>query len=210
MPSIAHLIHAYGLLVVAGLIGLECVGIPFPGETVLIIASVIAGTKHDLNIASVILTAAGASIIGRMIGYVIGREFGYWLLLRYGGYLRITERRIKLGQYLFLRHGSQIILIAQFLPVLRSIAGILAGANRMPWPHFMLTNIIGAFLWATFYGLAAYSLGRETEQLAGWLVFVFGLAVLIFIVVAAIFIGRHEAQLTAEAEQALPGPLEIP
>jgi membrane protein DedA with SNARE-associated domain len=73
MPSIAHLIHVYGLLVVAGVIGLENVGIPFPGETALIIASVISGTKHDLNIASVILTAAGASIIGRMIGYVIGR-----------------------------------------------------------------------------------------------------------------------------------------
>ena len=115
MPSIAHLIHVYGLLVVAGLIGLECVGLPFPGETVLIVASVIAGTEHYLNIASVILTAAGASIIGRMIGYVIGREFGYWLLLRYGGYLWITESRIKLGQYLFLRHGGKIILIAQFL-----------------------------------------------------------------------------------------------
>jgi membrane protein DedA with SNARE-associated domain len=209
MPSIAHLIHAYGLLVVAGLIGLECVGIPFPGETVLIIASVIAGTKHDLNIASVILTAAGASIIGRMIGYVIGREFGYWLLLRYGGYLWITESRIKLGQYLFLRHGGKIILIAQFLPVLRSIAGILAGANRMPWQHFMLTNIIGASLWATFYGLLAYSLGRQVERSAGWMVFALGLGVLMFIVVAAIFVGRHEAQLTAEAEQALPGPLEL-
>jgi membrane protein DedA with SNARE-associated domain len=209
MPSIAHLIHVYGLLIVAGLIGLECVGIPFPGETVLIVASVIAGTKHDLNIASVILTAASASIIGRMIGYVIGRGFGYWLLLRYGGYLRITEGRIKLGQYLFLRHGGKIILIAQFLPVLRSIAGILAGANRMPWPHFMLTNIIGAFLWATFYGLLAYLLGRQVEGAAGWMVFVLGLAVLIFIVVAAIFVGRREAQLTAEAEQALPGPFEL-
>ena len=80
MSPIAHLIHAYGLLVVAGLTGLECVGFPFPGETVLIVASVIAGTEHYLNIAPVILTAAGASIIGRMIGYVIGREFGYWLL----------------------------------------------------------------------------------------------------------------------------------
>ena len=210
MPSIAHLIHVYGLLVVAGLIGLECVGLPFPGETVLIVASVIAGTKHDLNIASVILTAAGASIIGRMIGYVIGREFGYWLLLRYGGYLWITESRIKLGQYLFLRHGGKIILLAQFLPVLRSIAGILAGANRMPWPRFMLTNIIGAFLWATLYGLTAYSLGRQVEQLSGWMVLVFGLVVLIFVVVAAVFVRRHEAQLTAEAEQALPGPLELP
>ena len=72
MPSIAHLIHVYGLFVVAVVVGLESVGIPFPGETVLILAAADAGTKHDLNIASVILTAAGVSIIGRMIGYVIG------------------------------------------------------------------------------------------------------------------------------------------
>jgi membrane protein DedA with SNARE-associated domain len=153
MPSIAHLIHVYGLPVVAGLIGLECVGLPFPGETVLIVASVVAGTKHDLNIVSVILTAGGAAIIGRMIGYVIGREFGYWLLLRYGGYLWITESRIKLGQYLFLRHGGKIIFIAQFIPVLRSIAGILAGANRMPWAAFYADqhhrrSSLGDVIWA--------------------------------------------------------------
>jgi membrane protein DedA with SNARE-associated domain len=210
MPSIAHLIHVYGLPVVAGLIGLECVGLPFPGETVLIVASVVAGTKHDLNIVSVILTAGGAAIIGRMIGYVFGREFGYWLLLRYGGYLWITESRIKLGQYLFLRHGGKIIFIAQFIPVLRSIAGILAGANRMPWPRFMLTNIIGAFLWATLFGLAAYLLGRQVELLSGWVVLVFGIVVLIFIVVAATFVRRNEAQLITEAEKALPGPLKLP
>jgi membrane protein DedA with SNARE-associated domain len=210
MSSIAHLIHVYGLLVVAGLIGLESVGFPFPGETVLIVASVIAGTEHYLNIASVILTAAAASIIGRMIGYFIGREYGYWLLLRYGGYLWITETRIKLGQYLFLRHGGKIILLAQFLPVLRSIAGILAGANRMLWPRFMLANIIGASLWATFYGLTVYALGRQVEQLSGWMVLVFALIVLILVVVAAVFVRRHEAQLTAEAEEALPGPLELP
>ena len=210
MPSIEHLIHVYGLLVVAGLIGLECVGLPFPGETVLIVASIIAGTKHDLNIVSVILTAGVASIIGRMIGSVIGREFGYWLLLRYGGYLWITESRIKLGQYLFLRQGGKIILLAQFVPGLRSIAGILAGANRMPWQRFMVANVIGAFLWATFYGIAVYSLGRKVEQLSGWVVLVFAIIVLIVIVVAAVFVKRNEAQLIAEAEEALPGPLQLP
>jgi membrane protein DedA with SNARE-associated domain len=208
MPSIAHLIHAYGLIVVAGLVGLECVGLPFPGETVLIAASVIAGTEHDLNIVSVILTAGGASVVGRMIGYVIGREFGYWLLLRYGSYLWITESRIKLGQYLFLRHGGKIIILAQFLPVLRSIAGILAGANRMPWPRFMLTNIIGAFLWATLYGAIVYSLGREVERLSGWMVLVFAIVLLLLIVGAAAFVRRNEAQLITEAEKALPGPLK--
>src|SRR5580658_8710518 len=150
MPSIAHLIHAYGLLVVAGVVGLEGVGIPVPGETALIVASVISGTKHELNIVAVILTAAGASIVGRILGYLIGRNFGYWLLLKYGGYVGVTEARIKLGQYLFLRHGGKIIIIAQFIPILRTLAGILAGANRMPRRYFMLANVIGASMWAAF------------------------------------------------------------
>ncbi len=210
MPAIAHLIHAYGLVVVAAVIGLEGIGLPFPGETVLILASIFAGTKHDLNIVSVILTATAAAIVGQMIGYVIGREFGYWLLLRYGFYLRITESRIKLGEYLFLRHGGKIVIIARFVPVLRSLAGILAGANRMPWRQFMLANVVGALVWASSFGFAAYMLGRQVERVAGPMVIVIGLAAVIVIAIAANFIGRHEAQLAAEAERAMPGPLRWP
>jgi len=210
MPTIAHLIHVYGLAVVAGVIGLECIGLPFPGETVLILASIFAGTKHDLNIISVVLTAAGGAIVGQMVGYVIGREFGYWLLLRYGSYLRITESRIKLGEYLFLRHGGKIVIVARFIPVLRSLAGILAGANRMPWRRFLLANVVGAVIWASFFGFAAYMLGRQFERLAGPMVIVLGVATAVVIIAGAIFAARHEAQLTAEAERALPGPLKWP
>jgi membrane protein DedA with SNARE-associated domain len=210
MPSIAHLIHDYGLVVVAGVIGLESIGLPFPGESVLILASIFAGTKHDLNIVSVVLTAATAAVVGQMIGYVIGREFGYWLLLRYGAYLRITESRIKLGEYLFLRHGGKIIIIARFVPLLRSLAGILAGANRMPWRKFMLANIVGALAWASIFGFAAYLLGREVEKFAGPTVIVLGVAVLIVVIIGAHFVSRHEAQLAAEAQRALPGPLKWP
>ncbi len=60
-----------------------------------------AGTTHDLNIFSVLITTAASTIIGRMVGYFIGWGF-HWLLIRYGGYIRMTEARIKLGQYLFL------------------------------------------------------------------------------------------------------------
>jgi membrane protein DedA with SNARE-associated domain len=210
IPSIAHLVHTYGLVVVAGVIGLESIGLPFPGETVLILAAMFAGTQHDLNIVAVVLTAVGGAIVGQMIGYVIGREFGYWLLLRYGSYVRITESRIKLGEYLFLRHGGKIIIVARFVPVLRSLAGILAGANRMPWRQFLLANAVGALVWASFFGFAAYMLGRQVERLAGPMVIVICLAAVIVIIVAAIFAGRHEAQLTAEAERALPGPLKWP
>src|SRR3984893_6583708 len=90
MPSIAHLIHAYGLLVVAGTIGLEGVGFPVPGETALIISSVIAGTKDELNIVAVMLTESIASIVGRSVVYLIGRYFGYWLLFRYGSYIWVN------------------------------------------------------------------------------------------------------------------------
>jgi membrane protein DedA with SNARE-associated domain len=210
MPSVVHLIHDYGLVVVAGVIGLESVGLPIPGESVLIAASIFAGSHHELNIVEVVLTAAAAAIVGQMIGYVIGREFGYWLLLRYGPYLRITEGRIKLGEYLFLRHGGKIIIIARFIPLLRALAGILAGANRMPWRQFMLANIFGAFVWAGFFGFAAFVFGRQMERLAGPLVIVIGIATLIVIAIGARFVGRHEAQLVEEAERALPGPLKLP
>lgn len=210
MSTIAHLVNTYGLVVVAGLIGLECIGFPVPGETVLILAGVLAGTMHELNIVEVILTAAVAAIIGQAVVYVIGREFGYWLLLRYGNYLRITESRIKLGQYLFLRHGGKIIVVARFVPVLRALAGILAGANRMPWRQFLLANTAGAFAWAAFFGFAAYMLGREVERIAGPMVIVIGIAAVIVIAIGANFAGRHEAQLAAEAERALPGPLRWP
>jgi membrane protein DedA with SNARE-associated domain len=205
---IAHLVHDYGLIVVAVVIGFESVGLPFPGETVLILAGIFAGTKHDLNIASVIVTAAIAAIAGQTIGYVVGREFGYRLLLRYGPYMKITEGRIKLGEYLFLRHGTKIIFIGRFVPVLRSLAGILAGANRMPWPQFMLANVAGAFAWSGIFGFAAYMLGHQVEHLAGPLVIFVGIAALIVLAIGANFVGRHEAQLVAEAERALPGPLE--
>jgi membrane protein DedA with SNARE-associated domain len=210
MPSIAHLVHVYGLVVVAGVIGLESIGLPFPGETVLILAAILAATRHDLNIFAVVVMAAGGAIAGQIIGYIIGREFGYRLLLRYGSYVRITESRIKLGEYLFLRHGVKIILIARFVPVLRSLAGILAGANRMPWRQFLLTNIIGAVLWASIFGFAAYMLGRQVERLAGPMFIVVGIAAVIVIAIGVNFVRRHEAQLAAEAERALPGPLHLP
>jgi membrane protein DedA with SNARE-associated domain len=218
MHSVAHLIHAYGLLVVAGFIGLESMCIPLPGETALIVGSVIAGRTYELNIVAIILTAVAASVVGRVIGYLFGMQFGYWLLLRYGAYLRISVSRIKLGQYLFLKHGAAIIIVAQFVPVLRAIVGILAGANRMPWRRFVLATLIGASMWASLFGVGGYYFGKQFARLAkSWWIFsgpsgwvLFGLAAVVIIAAVTTFVGRHEAQLAAKAERALPGPLRSP
>jgi membrane protein DedA with SNARE-associated domain len=210
MHFLQNLIHVYGLVTVAAVVGLECIGFPLPGETALLAAAVYAGTKHDLNIASVILTAALAAIFGRMLGYLIGRKFGYWLLVRYGNYVRMTEPRIKLGQYLFLRHGTKIVLIAQFIPVLRTFAGIFAGANIMPWRSFLTANAVGSAIWATAYGYAAYALGIEFERLQGPIVIILVVITVLSFIAGGVFVHRHEAQLIAEAERAMPGRLKLP
>jgi membrane protein DedA with SNARE-associated domain len=210
MHFLQHLIHVYGLLTVAAVVGLECVGVPLPGETALLAAAVYAGTKHDLNIVSVILTAALAAIVGRMLGYLIGRKFGYRLLLRYGNYVRMTQARIKLGQYLFLRHGSKIVFVAQFIPVLRTFAGIFAGANVMPWRSFLIANAAGSWIWAVTYGYAAYALGLEFERMEGPIVVVLAVITVLGFVIGGVFVHRHEAQLIAEAERVMPGPLKLP
>jgi membrane protein DedA with SNARE-associated domain len=157
----------------------------------------------------VIVTAAGAAIVGRVIGYVIGREFGYRLLLRYGSYVGLTTGRIKLGQYLFVRHGGKIIFAAQFVPLLRTFAGPFAGANVMPWRDFPLANAVSSSVWAASYDLGAYWTGREFEQLQGRAVVLLVIIGILVIVAGIIFMHRHEDRLIAQAERAMPGPLRL-
>jgi membrane protein DedA with SNARE-associated domain len=204
-----HLIHEYGLVAVAAIIGLECLGLPVPGETALLVAAIYAGTKHDLNINAVIVTAAGAAMAGRMIGYVIGHKFGSWLLLRYGHYVGLTAGRIKLGQYLFLRYGGKIVFFVQFVPVLRTLGGPFAGANLMPWRKFMFANAVSSAVWAATYGYTAYWLGDAFERLQGRTIIPLVFIAVIALIVGGLFVRQREAQLIIEAERAIPGPLEL-
>src|SRR6202171_5211100 len=110
--ELIHFISTYGYAVVALIIGLECLGLPLPGETILIAAAIYAGSGHELNIWLVICGGAPGAILGNTIGFWIGREGGYRLLLRYGHHLKITESRIKLGQYLFLHHCGKLVFFS--------------------------------------------------------------------------------------------------
>lgn len=206
--DLTHLLATYGYGVVLLFVAIESIGIPFPGETMLLTAAIYAGTTHRLHIALVIAAAAAGAILGDNVGFWIGREGGYRLLHRYGHYLRLDERKLKLGQYLFRRHGGKVVFFGRFVAVLRTFAAFLAGTNRMPWGRFLLFNAAGGSVWATLYGLGGYVLGKEIHRLAGSVRVAAIVVALLALLGGVVFVWRNEARLEAEAERALPGPLD--
>lgn len=195
--ELVQLLHSYGPIVLAIVVGLECVGLPLPGETLLVAAAVYTGTSQKINIALVILFAAAGAIIGQAAAYGIGWSIGYRLLRRYGRYVGLTPRRLAFGRVLFRRHGVKVVIIARFVVVLRTIAGLLAGANHMPWPRFIVANIVGGIAWTTAYGLAAYELGHVAKDLAGPVAIGLGVLIIVALAGAALFARRHEHRLLA-------------
>ncbi len=196
----------YGYWAIALFVGLESMGLPLPGETILIIGAGYAGS-HDGSLAAVILSAAAGAIIGDNLGYVIGRQFGTRLLQRYGSKIGVTPERIKLGQYLFMRYGGKVVFIGRFIAVLRFLAAFLAGTNRMPRPRFLVANAAGAILWATVVAVAAYTLGRGIHAIRGPLGLITMILAAAAIVAIFLYLRRNEAAMQAAAEKALPGPV---
>jgi membrane protein DedA with SNARE-associated domain len=201
------LIHHYGAWVVFVLVFLESIGLPLPGEAILVSAAIFAGTTHNLSIALVLVSAVVGAILGSIIGFWIGDRYGYPLLLRYGSYIGLTETRIKIAQYLFRRQGVVVVLIARFVAVLRSVVGFIAGANRMPFVRFMIANSAGAVAWALFYGLGAYFLGKGIEEFARPIAVTLAVVGGAVVVLMVLYLRRKEQELAAVAEQEIPGPL---
>src|SRR2546428_4457406 len=173
------------------------------GETALITRAIFAGRTQGLNIVWVIIAAAIGAIVDDNVGYLIGRRFGYSMLLRYGHLARIDRRRIKLGQYLFARHGGKVVFFGRFITVLRAVAAVLAGTNCMPWRRFLFFNASGGVLWATAYGMAGNLFGERLRPLHGTVAFV-GLALAGTAFLAA-FLGVRPPQAALASEDA-PAP----
>ncbi len=163
-PDITQLIDTFGYLIVASGIGIESIGIPFPGETILIAASVYAGAGH-LSIFWVIVSAASGAIIGDNVGYTLGRYEGRRLLTKFGKYFKIYPRHLKYAERYFKRFGDKTVFFGRFIAILRIWAAALAGVNKMKWKTFLLYNALGGITWATFYGIIGYYLGENLPLL---------------------------------------------
>jgi membrane protein DedA with SNARE-associated domain len=193
---LVELVRAYGYSALGVLIALECLGLPLPGETLLIGGALLATRSQQINIHMVVLSAALGAVVGQAGGYAIGYTLGYRLLRRYGARVGLTAPRLALGRLLFRRHGVKVVVVSRFVALLRSLAGLLAGATHMSLTRFMAANVVGSVLWAGGYGYGAAALGDTLKRVAGPLALVLGIAVAIAVVAGVVFIRRHEQRLT--------------
>jgi membrane protein DedA with SNARE-associated domain len=207
MHHLDSLLAVYGYWAVLICVTIESTGIPFPGESMLITAGIYAGTTHRLSIWLVIAAAAAGAILGDNFGYLIGREGGYRLLVRHVHHVHLGERKLKLGHYLFMRHGGKMVFFGRFVSVLRTWAAFLAGVGHMDYPRFLAFNAAGGILWASLYGMGSFVLGHNIHRLAGPVGAGIGVMTSILVVVCLLFLWRHERRLEEEAENALPGSL---
>ncbi len=156
--------HGYWTLAVALL--LENAGVPVPGETVLLFASFLAFSEHELRLPFIMLIGTAACTLGDNIGYAVGHHGGRPLLERYQHLLRIPRRHIKRGERLFARFGPVAVFFARFVFGMRVLAGPLAGVLRMPWNRFVLFNFLGAATWVVVISTVGYLFGRHWDKLA--------------------------------------------
>ena len=167
--TLRQLLLDYGYWAVALALLAENAGIPVPGETILILASVFSYNTHELRLPWIIVVATIAATTGDNIGYWIGRKGGRPLLDRWKHLFRVRQSHIDHAERLIHRHGSLAIFFARFIAGARIIAGPLAGVLCMRWPRFALFNFLGAVVWVAVISTLGYMFGSQLDVLLRWI-----------------------------------------
>jgi membrane protein DedA with SNARE-associated domain len=168
LPGVLHSLEPaldhYGYLAVAGFVMLEDFGVPVPGETILILGAVYAGTGR-LNVFAVALVGFVAAVLGDNIGFAIGHFGGRPMIERYGRYVLITSERLDRATNFFERQGAKVVVAARFIEGLRQANGIIAGMSGMHWLRFLIFNAIGAALWVAVWTSIGYLSGSHIDTI---------------------------------------------
>jgi membrane protein DedA with SNARE-associated domain len=164
---ILPLIEQYGYLVVFFGVMLESIGIPIPGETILIIAGFLIH-QGTLNLTATIVLGVFATILGNQIGYWAGRKGGRPFVLHWGYYVRITPEHLARVEGFFVRHGGKSVFLARFVPWLRAFGALVAGIGHMHRRSFFFYNMLAGVVWATGSVLGGYLFGKSLGLMEMW------------------------------------------
>ncbi|MFE7330679.1 DedA family protein [Streptomyces sp. NPDC057565] len=206
-------VPAVSVYVLVGVvIGLESLGIPLPGEIVLVSASLLAAGHSGINPVILGACASAGAIIGDSIGYAIGRRGGRPLLAWLGGKFpkHCGEDQIAMAERSFQKWGMWAVFFGRFVALLRIFAGPLAGVLRMPYWKFLIANVLGGIVWAGGTTAVIYSVGVVAEawlKRFSWL----GLVVAVLIGLTSMLVLKNRAKKAARSvERTVAEPGTVP
>lgn len=160
-----------GLFVYTGLIFIVfaetglAVGFFLPGDSLLVVAGLFAAAGK-LNLAILVSTLFVAAVVGDAVGYLTGARLGPRLFKRKKSLL-FRPSHLQKAHAFYEKYGGKTIIIARFVPIVRTFAPIVAGAAEMPYRRFVIFNVVGGFLWVTSMTLAGYFLGSLLKSRFG-------------------------------------------
>lgn len=175
--------HVYVILFVSLI--LEFAALPLPGETMMVLAGVMAYNNHGSYIGMIIASALG-TVIGMQFSYEIGRRLGTKAVDKYGMYIGLTPYRMTKAAEFFNKFGNIVIVIAYFLPGVRHILGYFSGISRIDAKKFHIYSTIGGVFWVVVFITLGYVLGPSAPH-AFKLLYKYG-TMLFILAIAALFI----------------------
>ncbi|MFI9234985.1 DedA family protein [Streptomyces cinnamoneus] len=192
-------------LLVGGVIGLESLGIPLPGEIVLVSATLLAATQDHINPYILGACAIAGAIVGDSIGYLIGRKGGKPLLEWLGRKFpkHFGPHHVATAERSFQKWGMWAVFVGRFIALLRIFAGPLAGVLKMPYWKFLIANVLGGIVWAGGTVAVIYSVGKVAEEWLkkfSWL----GLVAALLFGLGSFIVMRIKAKKAGAAQAAAP------
>jgi membrane-associated protein len=165
-----HLLETFGTIGLIAIVFAESgllIGFFLPGDSLLFTAGLLA-SQGKLNIAVILMGCFVAAVLGDQVGYMTGRRFGPALFRKPDSKLFRREHVDKAEEF-FRHHGPKTILLARFVPVVRTFAPIVAGVSHMPYRVFVTWNVVGGLVWAVGVTSLGYVLGEAFPWIEDYL-----------------------------------------
>lgn len=178
--NVEQLIQSGGLLMIAAIVFAESgllVGFFLPGDTLLFTAGFFAA-QGKLPLIPLLLVLIISAILGDNVGYSFGRRTGHRIFKKKDGIIFRQEYLTRAEEF-YEKHGGKTIILARFVPVVRTFAPIVAGAAKMPREKFIIFNITGGAIWCLGVTLAGYGLGSKIPNIDSYLMPIVGLAMVL-------------------------------
>ncbi|MFF0474610.1 DedA family protein [Streptomyces sp. NPDC004284] len=198
-------------VLVAVVIGVESLGIPLPGEIVLVSSALLASQHGHINPYVLGACATAGAIVGDSIGYAIGRKGGRPLLAKLGRKFpkHFSEANIGLAENSFQKWGMWAVFFGRFIALLRIFAGPLAGVLQMPYWKFLIANVLGGIVWAGGTTAVIYTVGVVAEawlKRFSWL----GLVLAVLIGIVSMLVIKNRAKKAAAQRAGATEPEPVP